>query len=442
MGLNREKTMNKPKISVLIPAYNHEKYIKDCIASVLNQTFGDFELLITDDCSSDKTVQIIQSFSDERITGIFFDKNQGTVRCLNHLLSIAKGEYIAVLGSDDVWELNKLEKQLEILESDNNLAACFSWATIIDQDFRVVDNEQVFPIHIFNIENFDRPQLLREFYISGNHFCHSSVLIRKDIHDKIGEYNPAYRQLHDFDLWVRLLLEHEVTVIKEPLVKYRCIQNSGNLSEASVENDLRMYNEAENIISFLFEHINSKDFLNAFSKDFVGCNVSTKAQINCEKFLMLKERKLWIANNTSLAMDFLFRQLDEEMLSCLEHDYGISLKQLYDYTAMFRSTYNAEMYPQLLEENARVKEESIRIREEHEIIRREIEKIIEDRERIKGDNDRVKEENERVREDNERIRNENESLKIERDEIFNSTSWRITKPIRKIMTILRRVKGD
>lgn len=392
--------MNHPKISVLIPAYNHENYIKDAIDSVLNQSYANFELLITDDCSTDNTVQIIKSYSDVRITGIFFSENQGTIRALNHLLRMAKGEYIAVLGSDDVWERNKLEKQLEVLERDSNLAACFSWATIINQNSEILDDELVFPIHIFNGENSDRHQALREFYVSGNHFCHSSVLIRKSVHEKIGKYNLAYRQLHDFDLWVRLLLEYNVFMIKEPLVKYRFIQNAGNLSEASWENNLRLYNEAENIISFLFENITKEDFLKAFSKDFVGTRVSTAAQINCEKFLMLKERKLWIANNTSLAMDFLLRHLDEEMLLCFERDYGISLKQLYDYTAMFRATYHAEMYSQLRQENARIRDE------------------------------------------NERIWNENNYLKAEKNEIFNSTSWRITKPIRYIMAKLRRIRGD
>ena len=88
--------MNKPKISVLLPAYNHEKYLKETIESVLNQTFQNFELLISDDCSTDSSAQIIKGFMDEKIKKVFFEENRGTVRALNHLLSIAMGEYIAV----------------------------------------------------------------------------------------------------------------------------------------------------------------------------------------------------------------------------------------------------------------------------------------------------------------------------------------------------------
>ena len=100
-------------VSVIIPAYNHEKYIGDAINSVLNQTYKNIELIVEDDLSTDNTVKEIKKIKDKRLKTIFSKKNKGPVRTMNHLLSMCKGDYIAILGSDDIWYPEKLEKQLE-----------------------------------------------------------------------------------------------------------------------------------------------------------------------------------------------------------------------------------------------------------------------------------------------------------------------------------------
>lgn len=377
--------MNKPKVSVLIPAYNHEKFLKETIESVLNQTFPDFELLISDDCSTDNTAQVIKSFSDERITGIFFEKNRGTVRTLNHLLSIAKGEYIAVLGSDDVWELDKLEQQLEVLENDKSLAACFTWASIIDQDSKIISDETIFPLHVFNQEVCHKGHMLREFFMSGNHLCHSGALIRSDIHRTVGCYNVAYRQLHDFDLWVRFLLHYDIQIIKSPLVKYRYIYNSDNVSQGTMKNNARMYNEAQEILFYLLQNIKDEDFIKGFSQYFVKNHVETSTQIACEKFLLLKNFGVWGQSSASLAMRFLFCCLNDEMLSCLENDYEISMKDIYDYTAAFKSTYQVDADNEL-----------------------------------------------------EKYRNGYYAITQQIEEIYNSSSWKVTRPLRIMGKIMKR----
>ena len=381
--------MRKPKVSVLIPAYNHEKFLRETIESVLNQTFPDFELLISDDCSTDHTAQVIKSFSDERITGIFFEENRGTVRALNHLLRISQGEYIAVLGSDDVWESDKLEKQVEKLEGDPSVAACFSWATIIDQNSDVIDSETVFPIHIFNQKQDDKAFIMREFFLSGNHFCHSSALIRRDVHQRIGEYNLAYRQLHDFDLWIRLLIDYNIHIIEKPLVKYRYVQNSGNMSQSTEWNNFRMYNEGEEIIYFLFKNIKDEDFIKAFSQAFICKHATTNAHLACEKFFILRDKNLWGIHNSSLAIRFLLEHLNETMLLCFEREYGISLNELYDYTKSFKAAYHANLFVELTD-----------------------------------------------------MKNEQIKLQKQIEEIYASTSWKLTKPLRAITGRLIKDKRD
>lgn len=339
--------MYKPKVSILIPAYNHGTYLRDTIDSVLNQTFTDFELLISDDCSTDNTADIIRSYSDNRIVAFFFDKNIGTVRCLNRLLEEANGEYIAVLGSDDLWLENKLEQQLEVLENDSSVAACFSYATIIDADSKTITDDSVFRVNIFNMENAHRASMLKIFFDTGNHLCHSSVLIRKSIHDEIGRYNIAYRQLHDFDLWIRLLIKHEIYIIKSPLVKYRFIANACNVSQNTYNNNIRLFNEAEEIVYFLFENISDKDFIKGFSEDFVDKNTHASSQVVCEKFFLLNKKNFWGVNNTALAVTFLLKHLDDEVVRCFEEVYNISLNDIYNSTAILKTDYPDSFYLEL-----------------------------------------------------------------------------------------------
>ena len=115
------------KVSVILTSYNHAEYLREAIDSVLNQTFQDFELIIWDDASNDDSWQIIRSYNDSRIKAFQNPRNQGPVFGVNKaILEIATGEYIAIHHSDDVWDLSKLEKQLDFLEVNQNIGAVFS----------------------------------------------------------------------------------------------------------------------------------------------------------------------------------------------------------------------------------------------------------------------------------------------------------------------------
>lgn len=118
---------NSPKLSVIMPVYNRMKYLKESIESVLNQTFSDFELIIVDDGSEDKSVDVIKSFTDDRIVLIQHDVNKGVASARNTGYLNAKGEYIVVSDSDDINHLEKFEKQIEFLENNSHIdiVGCF-----------------------------------------------------------------------------------------------------------------------------------------------------------------------------------------------------------------------------------------------------------------------------------------------------------------------------
>ncbi|NLJ19748.1 MAG: glycosyltransferase, partial [Bacteroidales bacterium] len=122
------------KVSIVLSSYNHEKYIKKAIDSALNQTFSDFELIIWDDASSDTSWQIISSYTDPRIRAFRNEKNLGGGNAKKAITEIAVGEYIAIHHSDDIWEPDKLEKQVAFLDANPEIGAVFSQAQIIDEN--------------------------------------------------------------------------------------------------------------------------------------------------------------------------------------------------------------------------------------------------------------------------------------------------------------------
>ena len=124
-----------PKVSVILTSYNHEKYICEAIESALDQTFSDFELIIIDDCSSDHSWDLINQYSDSRIKAHRNEVNDGGVVGVNRAISEwTRGEYIAIHHSDDVWELDKLEKQVAFLDAHADIGAVFTDAFPIAED--------------------------------------------------------------------------------------------------------------------------------------------------------------------------------------------------------------------------------------------------------------------------------------------------------------------
>ena len=130
-----------PKVTVILTSYNHAKYIRETIDSILNQTFKDFELIIWDDASIDESWEIIQSYKDERIKSFRNEESKRGVYGINKAISeVAQGEYIAIHHSDDVWELTKLEKQVKFLDENSDYGAEFTNGKPIDGEGHFFNN--------------------------------------------------------------------------------------------------------------------------------------------------------------------------------------------------------------------------------------------------------------------------------------------------------------
>ena len=209
------------RVSILIPAYNHEKYIAEAIQSVLDQTYQDFEILITDNGSTDSSAEIIKQFKDPRIKLFTFPINQGVSRCLNTMIQESTGEFIANFTSDDIWLPNKLEKQVHFLEKNPQIGAVFSYAEIIDNLGNIFVDESHFYKKVFLQPNRTRFEWLKHFFLNGNCLCYPSALIRAKTQHEIGKHDERLAMLHDLDLWIKMCMKHDIHILPEKLVKYR-----------------------------------------------------------------------------------------------------------------------------------------------------------------------------------------------------------------------------
>ena len=315
---------NHPLVSVLMSAYNHEKYVGKTIESVLDQTYQNFEFLIADDYSTDHTVEEILKYED-RIDEIHvFDEN-GYVR-LDFLSQRANGKYIAIINSDDMWEKEKLEKQVFYMENHPEVAACFTGGLCIHEDGTPMDLE------LFLLENKKKEEWMRYFYYNGNCLAHPSVLIKREIYNNMLQSSWTFmlRQLPDFWMWMKLIQKHEIHVIEKELIRFRFHESGTNMntSARTAENGIRHANEECYLWYDTIKKMDNEYFLKSFRKDLINKSANTTEEILCEKFFVLNN-----SNKNHLhhaALFFLYDVLqDKKVISVLKTKYHFSFRDIY-----------------------------------------------------------------------------------------------------------------
>lgn len=198
-------------ITVLMPAYNAGKYIADAIRSVLAQSFTDFELLIVDDGSSDDTIAVIKSFTDERV--ILLEQSHGGVsKALNTGLLQARGKYIARFDSDDLCYEHRLQRQFSFLETHPEYVVVGS-----DADYMLESGEHLFH---FNCIAHSHEEIAAKLYFYCP-FIHSGVMYRKDLVLKVGGYSLRAHNFEDYFLWTQLASHGKFCNLPEALIRVR-----------------------------------------------------------------------------------------------------------------------------------------------------------------------------------------------------------------------------
>ena len=222
--------MSNPKISVLMPAYNAEKYIAEAIESILNQTFKDFEFIIIDDCSTDGTYSIIQRYAkrDDRMIVLKNEKNLKICETLNKGIEIAKGKYIARMDADDWSYPDRLEKQFKFMEENPEIGISGGTMEVCDEKMKVLNQRK------YNLSDEE----IRKKIFRYSPFSHPLVIIKKDILDKASFYDHDLVYAEDYDLYFRIGNFSKFGNLKDVILKYRMLENNST-SEKLKEMELK-----------------------------------------------------------------------------------------------------------------------------------------------------------------------------------------------------------
>ncbi len=323
--------MSQPLVSIVMTLYNDERFVAETIGSVLEQTYPKWELIIVDDASTDDSAEIAEKFTtDPRIRLIRNEKNGQVSNAHNVGDRACRGDYIAPLDSDDLWDPEKLEKQVRYMEEHPGTGACLTLLQIIDDEGKITHNPEI--EEIFRAENRSREDWIREMLTTGNHLANDSALIRKSAMDTAGENDLCLVQLHDYDIWVRILLEHEIHIIQEPLLSYRKFEQSGSLSAASGGNRRRLYFEYAYVIGRTVKEMDGELFRKVFAGAMRNPGAKTDEEIFCEKAILLGSGQLLVKTEATAFEMFesIFRT--PALAETLERKYGMTQHDVYRMT--------------------------------------------------------------------------------------------------------------
>ncbi len=210
----KTKSNNSPILSVLLPVYNHAKYVSKAIDSILSQTYKDFELIIIDDASTEDLMSILSSYTDSRIRLHSNDKNIGVTKTLNKAIKLSRGKYLARQDSDDISFSKRFEMQIKAFDNEQ-VGLVGTWAHAIDFKGEVVPKtylQQIREVGDYQIKDYLKQK---------NCLVHGSVMFRKEVVDKIGYYDPELYFAQDYNYWLRIAKFFDIKVVQQDLYIYR-----------------------------------------------------------------------------------------------------------------------------------------------------------------------------------------------------------------------------
>ncbi len=316
---------DEPLVSVIMTAYNHEAFVAEAIESVINQTYKNIEFLVADDGSADRTPEIMRRFAQYFAQEYYFGENYGGYELF--LKEKTKGKYVALINSDDVWEKDKLEKQVSFLENNPDYAACFTWTDYVN------DNLEILLDDIFIKANRSSERWMYEFFKKDNSLCHPSVLIRRQAYiDAFQErYCYVFRQVPDFAAWVGLVQKEKIYVFPQRLVKMRRhgLGYSENVSAFTEKTMCRLVNEYTFLWYKEIRDMENGFFRRTFSGEFVDPDAESDEEIACEKYFLLKNREnVWY--NMAAVLLLFDISARPEVRKCFEEKYHYKRKDIFD----------------------------------------------------------------------------------------------------------------
>jgi glycosyltransferase involved in cell wall biosynthesis len=216
-----------PQVSIVVTCYNYGQFVAECLASIQNQTFPDFEVIVVDDGSSDNSAEQVYPFLQDKRFRYLKQKNGGQANAKNRGIKEAKAELIAFLDADDKWEFDKLDKQIKLF-ARKEVGVVYSRAIHV--------NTEGVPLPKVPLGKYLQPRRgkVTEYLIYDNFVPFSSVIVRKVCFDSFGTFDVSLAMGIDWDLWLRFSTKYQFAYCEEPFLFYR-VGHSGQMSKNLLE---------------------------------------------------------------------------------------------------------------------------------------------------------------------------------------------------------------
>jgi len=216
--------MKNPLVSVVMTVYNCEEFVKESLESIFNQNFKDFEIIVFNDSSEDKTFEIINNTvkyfdGDYTIINRVVGDNVGCAAGRNLIIERARGKYIVIQDGDDISHSNRLEKEVSFLEKNSSIFCVGSWADVIDEQGEKID--------VFNYPPLNHNHIIKSIYKMVNPIIDPSSMFKRDVFSQLGGYDEEWNVVPDLHLWVKAMLKgYSFANIAEKLISYRKHKNN------------------------------------------------------------------------------------------------------------------------------------------------------------------------------------------------------------------------
>lgn len=319
--VDKELCENGPLVSVIMSAYNHAPFVAEAIESVLNQSYKNIEFLVADDASPDDTAKVMQKYSKYFAKEMYFTENKGD-RSLD-LKSYAKGKYIALMHSDDIWNPDKIALQVQYMEEHPECGVCLSWCRYTDENQNILDDS------IFIQKNRTSAEWMKFFWEKGSALCNPSSLARKAYFYNDIPYGSAGRQIPDLFRWIDMVQKTEIHIVPMALTFMRRYHLEGkeNTSAANKRNLIRHNLESGINWLWVIRKMDSEFFIKSFHDLMRNPDAKTEAEIKLEKyFLMLSSNNDFIQHS---ALTY-FSEIYEEVIDIMTPTYGYTRKELWE----------------------------------------------------------------------------------------------------------------
>jgi len=311
---------NGPVVSVIMSAYNHEPYVAQAIESVINQSYRNIEFLVADDASPDGTVSVMRRYSKYYAKELYFNENKGD-RSLD-LKQYATGKYIALMHSDDLWDKDKIARQVEYLERHPECGVCLSWCEYVDENLQHIND------NIFVQKNRSKEEWMNFFFKYGNVLCNPSSLCRAELFFPYLPYGSAGRQAPDLFRWTDIVQKTDIYIIQDHLVSMRRYTSNEreNTSASNTTNNLLYNAEIGMSWMWIIRKMDTTFFKKAFADMMINPDAETEAEIKCEKyFLLLSNRNVFVQNSSFVY----FTEIYDEIKDIMVERYHYSRRKLW-----------------------------------------------------------------------------------------------------------------